>query len=257
MLIGSLNINRINNIGLERSPKINNRQNPVLEVHQSYTFGSELQTSYGYIQNLDYSKIRQLNISNFRITNSKLISGSSFRDRSENDFETLKKSGITTMIDLRSTEDEILQKKCIDSKINYFKFPLDGVVLLNDDKFFYRNKDKSLHIKDDFIEMLKKFFNTLNNNKCYMACQHGIDRTNVGILLNYFFNKDTNKNIVPQLLCWDFERKVTKTNQSIALMKKIYKAMTDEQKAELGLSGEQASLKFQEKISKLKSKNRI
>jgi len=208
----------------------------------------------GANNSIDYNKIRELKISNLRILSSKLATGATFSDRPKADLNALRAANVTTMIDLRKRKDEILEKNCFDSGIKYVKIPLDGVLLLNDEKFFYRNKDKSLHIKDEFIEILRNLFETIDNETCYMACRHGIDRTNIGILLNYFLNKNY-KGIVPEIKHWGSERIVTKTNQDIELIKKLLKAMTDEQKAKLGLTQHEIE-KLKEKIYKLKAKNR-
>lgn len=249
--INSFNVSFSGN--MDTFEKLSNEEKAILRQQRKLKEKAEKQAHYESIQKRkEEEKINQLHIKNIRILSPNLVSGETFSNRS--DLSELKSAGIDTMIDLRDVEDAELQKKCINSRINYLQIPLTGVVLLNDKNYFYRGKDKSLHAKKEFIEALKIMFNAINSSNCYMACQYGIDRTNIGILLNYFLNKDYNGN-TPKILCWDFERLVTKTNQDIKLIKKLYKAMDDSQKAELGILNLEETDSLKNKIYKLKSKN--
>ena len=60
---------------------------------------------------IDFSKIQDLNIKNFRHLNNFLISGATFEYRSEADYKKLNEAGITAMIDFRNKDTSVIKSK--------------------------------------------------------------------------------------------------------------------------------------------------
>ena len=115
------------------------------------------------------------------------------------------------------------------------KFPLDNVLSLDNPRYFKLSKENKRYITDEFVESLKKFFKVMNSKKLYAGCQYGIDRTNIGLSLNYLLNPEA-KHGAPEILTWPGERKKTIVNKNTKVIKKILKALTREQKKKLGIS---------------------
>ena len=77
----------------------------------------------------------------------------------------------------------------------------------------------------------------------------------MGLLLNYFFNPKY-EDIPPRIIHWADESQKNILNRNIKSIKKIFKAMTPEQKKELGLP-EKYEDALKSKISRLIDHNYI
>ena len=190
-----------------------------------------------YPPKINIDKIKSFGINNLRVLDSEVISGSTFESRSLEELSEIKASGIDTIVDFRADGSNVLQKKCEIAGIKYLKFPLDNVLSLNNSDYFKMTKDNKRYVTDGFIDGLKKFFKVMDSGKTYAGCQYGIDRTNVGLSLNYILNPKS-KSSAPEILTWPGERKKTVVNKNTKVIKKILKALTPEQKKELGISTE-------------------
>ena len=186
-------------------------------------------------KNINLDKVKSLGINNLRILDADTISGSTLESCPMKEFSDIKSCGIGTIVDFRADGSNILEEKCKRIGINYMKFPLDNVLSLDNPKYFKFTKENKRLVTDEFINNLKKFFNAMDSKKIYVGCQYGIDRTNVGLSLNYLLNVNA-KHGAPEILTWPGERKKTIVNKNTKVIKKILKALTPKQKEMLGIS---------------------
>lgn len=203
---------------------------------------------------IDINKIKSFGIKNLRIADANIISGETFESRTMEDLSKIKSLGIDTIVDFRADGSEILKKKCKNTGIQYLKFPLDNVLSLNNSSYFKMSKDNKRYVTDEFVEKLKKFFKVMNTAKAYVGCQYGIDRTNMGLSLNYILNSKF-KGHAPEILTWPGERKKTIVNKNTKVIKKILKALTPKQKERLGLKVENND-EINDRIISLVQKNK-
>lgn len=194
-----------------------------------------IKINFGIKTPINMKTIKPLNINNLRILDSNVISGGTFEQRTIEDLKKIKTSGIEMVVDFRADSAGLLKTKCDKIGLKYFNFPLDNVLTLDNTKYFSRSKDNKIEVTNYFIKKLKQFFHIMNEKKSYVGCQYGIDRTNVGLSLNYLLNSKTKQN-APEILTWPGDRKKSIINKNTKIVKKILKAMTDEQKKALGLS---------------------
>lgn len=186
--------------------------------------------------NLDI--IKSMGLNNIRIIDPSVVSGPTLEARCIQDFQRIKTSGISKIVDFRMGGSQELQKKCQEVGINYERFPLDNVLTLNNSKYFFLSKENKRQVTSEFIENLKRFFETMNSSEnVYVGCQYGIDRTNVGLLLDFLLNPKSVHN-APEVLTWPGDSKKSVINKLTKTIKKILKAMTPEQKRSLGINPE-------------------
>lgn len=197
--------------------------------------------------NLD--TIRNLNVRNLRILNDRAVSGGTFEHRPIIDLKALKISGVESIIDFRSESGEKLIEACKKEGLRYFRFPLDSVRERTSSRYFVREKGKLVVIKPEFIKDLKEYFEIMNNSNCYVGCHYGIDRTNIGLLLNYFFNPKYNE-VPPKIKFWPGEFRKNIINRNVKSIKKIFRSLTPEQKKELNIPDNYEEC-LREKISRL------
>lgn len=206
-------------------------------------------------ETIDNTALRNLGIKNLRILNTRTVSGGTFERRPIEDLKVLKDAGIETIIDFRTEGSGEMAKKCSSTGLKYLNIPLDDVRERSNARYFIRTKGKATILKPEFIESLKQYFELMNNSKCYVGCHYGIDRTNMGLLLNYFFNPKY-EDIPPKVIHWPDESQKNILNRNIKSIKKIFKAMTPEQKRELGIP-EKYEDALREKIARLIEHNYI
>ena len=204
---------------------------------------------------IDCIALRDLGIRNLRLLNTKTVSGGTFERRPIKDLIALKEAGIEAIIDFRTEGSGEISKKCASTGLQYLNIPLDDVRERSNTRYFIRSKGKPTIIKPEFIKSLKQYFELMNNSNCYVGCHYGIDRTNMGLLLNYFFNPKY-EDIPPRIIHWADESQKNILNRNIKSIKKIFKAMTPEQKKELGLP-EKYEDALKSKISRLIDHNYI
>ena len=184
---------------------------------------------------LDLQYLTDMNIQNFRISGASVASGATLCSKSYKEFQDIKSCGIDAIVDYRADATTDLKEKCAAVGINYFSFPLDGVDTLNNETYFGMTDNNKRYVKNAFINKLNEYFKIMNAKNVYTGCQYGIDRTNVGLTLNYLLNS----NVVhgaPQILTWPGENKKSVINKLTKMTKKILNAMTSDQKNTLGLS---------------------
>ncbi len=198
---------------------------------------------------INLNKIKELEIRNLRILNERAVSGGTFEHRPIFDLKALKSYGIESVIDFRSESGEKLIEACKREGLEYFRFPLDSVRERTSNRYFIREKGKPVIIRPEFITDLKKYFEIMNNSNCYVGCHYGIDRTNIGLLLNYFFNPKYNE-VPPKIKFWPGEFRKNIINRNVKCIKKIFKSLTPEQKKELNIPDNYEEC-IREKVSRL------
>lgn len=213
----------------------------------------ELSNSHNSVKNINLEKIKALDIKNLRLLNSNIISGGTFAIKPDNELKLLKNTGIDTIIDFRIDAEKNFAGKCKKEGLKYILFPLDDVISRNNPNYFTKQTNKQTIIKPEFINKLKEYFKVMNNNNVYVGCHYGIDRTNIGLVLNYLLNSEY-QGYPPEIKTWPGEQKKRVLNLNIKAVKKIFKSLTDEQKQNLGLELEYQKA-LAEKISKLIRQN--
>jgi len=196
--------------------------------------------------------IKELNIPNYRMVNSTSISGGTFSNRSILDLSELKSCGIETIIDFRGEAQQSFADSCKRLGLNYFNFNLNNVINMTNPEYFIPKKNERTMISDKFVSKLKVFFDLVNRGNAYIGCQFGVDRTNIGLVLNYLMNPKTET--APTILTWPYEKKKMIANKNIKVVKKIIKRLTPEQKQYLGIPEDYSSI-LQERIYRLLDKN--
>ena len=214
-----------------------------------------VQFTQNYPRAIDNIALRELNIRNLRLLNTKTVSGGTFERRPIEDLKSLKDAGIETIIDFRTEGSGEMAKKCSSTGLRYLNIPLDDVRERSNARYFIRRKGKATIIKPEFITSLKQYFELMKTTNCYVGCHYGIDRTNIGLLLNYFFNTKY-ESIPPRIIHWPGETQKNILNRNIKSIKKIFKAMTPEQKKELGLPDKYEDA-LKDKITRLVEHNYI
>ena len=126
----------------------------------------------------------------------------------------------------------VLSEKMQEAGLEFLHFNLDGVLNFSNNEYFASDNNGKLVVKDVFVDKLKKYFELLNTKNIYMGCEQGIDRTNVGILLNYCFNNPKRVKSA-ELAYTPFIR--GDVNYMMLQLEKLYNALTDEQKTKLGI----------------------
>lgn len=177
--------------------------------------------------------LQKLAISNYRVVNSTSVSGATFSDRSIMDLVSLKEMGIDTIIDFRGEAMGEFAKACERAGFKYYNFNLNNVNNLTNPEYFIREENEPIKVTPAFVEKLKKFFEMVNEGNVYMGCQFGIDRTNIGLFLNYLMNSNVEN--APTIITWPYERKKAVANKNIRIVRNIIKHLTPEQRKQLGI----------------------
>lgn len=189
-----------------------------------------------------YERIAKIGVKNLRSFGENCVSGATLERCAEN-LKKVKQAGVETIIDFRSEASTTFGEQCKDLGLRYLLIPLEhtraGLSGI---------KNGASGISDEFVVKLKDFINATNESKVYMGCNYGIDRTNLGIVLNYLLNpKATN---APKILTWGDFRTKSVINKTLKTARQMIKKMTPEQRQEFGLS-ENYNDEFQKKIAKL------
>ena len=194
-----------------------------------------------------YERVAQIGLKNLRSFGENCISGATL-ERSAENLNKVRQAGIDTIIDFRSEASSAFGQQCKDLGFKYLLFPLEhtraglsGVA-----------KNGASGLSDEFVVKLRDFITATNGSKVYMGCNYGIDRTNLGVVLNYLLNpKAVN---APKILTWGDFRTKSVINKTLKTARKMIKKMTPEQKQMFGL-GENYNENFQKKIAKLLAVN--
>lgn len=193
-------------------------------------------------------KVEQIGAKNLRLVNETCVSGATL-ERNLQGLANLRKTGINTVIDFRGEAGPAFAKACEDSGLKYVFFPLEHT------RTGLSGLEKAVEgckVTDDFVKQLKNFIDTVNEGHAYMGCNFGIDRTNLGLVLNYLINPQAIH--PPKILTWGDFRTKSVINKTLKIARKTIKKMTPEQKKYLGLPDNYNDI-FQEKISKMLALN--
>ena len=201
----------------------------------------------------DIDKLIQLQILNYRTVDTTCMSGSTFANKTEK-LGGLKEIGIKTIIDFRGEASNYFAQECKKNKIKYYNFNLNNVQNLTNPEYFIRKKNEKFEISDKFVDKLLDFFSLVNKGNAYIGCQYGIDRTNMGLTLNYLMNPKAR--FAPKILTWPYEKKKQIANKNIKAVKKIIKHLSPEQKQRLNIT-ENYSPVLKERIYNLLHRNNL
>lgn len=204
---------------------------------------------------LDMEKIKNLKISNLRRINSNSLSGGTFEIKEDSEIKKLKEAGIEKIIDFRADAKESFNNRCTEAGVEYHNIPFDDVYNLTNPLYFKRGKGEKTQIKEEFVKMLKEYFELMNSGNAYVGCHYGIDRTNMALITNYLLNKDAGQ-LPPQIITWPGDKKKTVLNKNIKAVKQIYKKLDAAQKQELQLP-EKYQDYLKDRIATLLSTNNI
>ena len=193
--------------------------NNILDYKTNISLHSENLSEYN--SDSIYNFLKQANISALRKINSNTYSGATLEELTNDIFVKIRDLGIETIVDLRQNSDKSYVNKCNLANIKYFKFPLDFIFNPGkSDIFIGKNRSQ---VNNFFIQNLKEFLNLTKNGKLFMGCQHGLDRTNFAIIMNYLFNFESNDK-PPQILASDLGKGRTLLNKDLNLIRKINSA---------------------------------
>ena len=176
---------------------------------------------------LDFNTISTLNISNLRKLESGNLSGATFATKSPEELLKLRQAGIKRIVDFRSEGSSDFDKLCKELGFEYLRLPLDNT------RAIPGRERAGIVVTDDFVKSIKKFFEMTDKGLTYQGCHYGIDRTNLGLTLNYLINPNAKR--VPRLLTWGDFRFGNVVNRTIKTVKKIIKQLTPEQRQTLNL----------------------
>ena len=167
-----------------------------------------------------FSEISSLGISKLRRLDTKTYSGETLENRPEI-LNKLRSYGIKTVVDFRSEAGNNYKKECENAGLEYFQFPLSHTKSFSQD----------VEINDEFVCKLKKLFEVFNRGDAYLGCKWGIDRTNLGLMLNYLLNPT--EHIAPEIIAWGGDSEKTIVNKSKKVADNILKKLTPEHKKTL------------------------
>ena len=162
-------------------------------------------------------EMNKLNISRLRRLDTKTYSGESLEGKPEI-IKKLKELGFEAVVDFRNGYCNCYKQDCEKNGIKYFNFPLSHT----------KNFTNNLEINDDFVKDLKNFFDICDKGNAYLACQWGIDRTNVGVILNYLLNPT--EHLTPEVFAWGGDSTKSIINKNKKNVENILKQLTQEQK---------------------------
>lgn len=184
-------------------------------------------------------KILNLGINNLRKIGNGVIAGATLEGQPQL-LSRVKDAGIRTIVDFRSEATPQIEEECRVLGLRYFKLGLNHTI----------SEGQEMKISRSFASRLKEFFNIMNEGDAYIGCKYGIDRTNSGLLLNYFFNPQSLKFRIPQILPGTFDKcseispnikkrmpkvLINTINKTIRKIQQSVKRMTPAQRAELGI----------------------
>lgn len=176
---------------------------------------------------LRYDILDDLGIRNLRILENGNLSGGTFAVRNPDDLLKLKEAGVKRIVDFRGEASSTFEALCKDCDFEYLRLPLDNTRIIP-------GRDRiGFEVTDDFVRDLKKYFDMVDQGQTYQGCRFGIDRTNLGLTLNYLLNPKATQ--APKLLSWDNYSMGNIVNRTTKTVKKIIKKLSPEQRKMLGL----------------------
>lgn len=180
-----------------------------------------------------------------------LYAGETLADKPSSVFEYIARAGINTVIDLRSPDEEDAieyEEKCKASGIEYTSNPL-SCILDSPKSGIFDYKTNS--VRDDFVDNLANLIEKTRRGNVYLGCQHGVDRTNFALVVDYIFNYDTTHN-PPVIYPTNYASRNAIKNKNLDLIRKIIKKLSPEQRKKLNLPDN-----FEETILKCRVKDII
>lgn len=205
---------------------------------------------------LDIGRLKDLNISHFRLIDSNSIRGVTLANQKPHILSELKECGINTIVDLRAEGGEYSKyaDACKANGLDYVNFklkinmPIFNPPLANKLTVAERRSEN-----EAFIRKLPEFFRIMNEGKYYMACLLGLHRTDLAVTLNYLINPK--EPVTPPVLSHMYIKEETNfTNKYIGAMKNLLKNITPEDKKFLGLPEEFSAI-FDARLMKLRMMN--
>ena len=161
-----------------------------------------------------FDSISKLGAKNLRRVGINCFSGATFEGSNIN-LNKIKDAGIKTIIDFRSEASKDFALECKNAGIEYKLFPL-GHTKANPLSQINENI-----VSEDFVKGLKEIIDTINEGNVYMGCRYGIDRTNLGLVLNYLLNPKAST--PPMILTWGDFRTKSVINKTLKVARKMIK----------------------------------
>jgi hypothetical protein len=190
-----------------------------------------------------YEEMSKLGIKELRRIDTKTFRGETLEGKPEI-LQKLKDFGFKIVVDFRNEAGEGYKQACQNAGLEYFKFPLSHT----------QNFAAETKIDEEFVKNLKKLFEICDNGDAYMACRWGIDRTNVGVIMNYLLNPTPH--LVPEIVEWGSNTSKSIINKNRKNAENILKSLTEQQKEYLGLDGMSKEV-LRRRAMKLTDKNKI
>ncbi len=168
----------------------------------------------------NYDLLEQSGIPNLHPLNDNGVRGGTLSGRKGRKFiPILKKAGIKNVIDLRGGDaSSSYEELCKKNGLNYYNIPLNPQEL-----------DSA-----QLTENLQKLFQVINKGKFYIGCAQGLHRTDIAVAINYMFNPKAST-IPPKMYGHVFSSGF-QPQEIFAKTNSVFKTLTDEDKAKLGLN---------------------
>ena len=148
-------------------------------------------------------------------------------------FERIKKEGnIDTIIYLGESAavHEKMQKSIQKAGLKYF-----NLSIWDFDNWFHEDGDK-ISVKQNAVDNLKELFNILNSaDNVVIGCDQGVQRTSQALFFNHYLNSKNKISGEDLLNACKRASDITLLNNFVNV-KKLFNALSSEQKAELGLT---------------------
>ncbi len=207
---------------------------------------------------IDFIKLKNLNISHFRLVDSKSVRGATLANHNPIILKEIKNSGIDKVIDLRSESNDTSKyaEACRQNGLDYINFKLNlNMPVFNPpfaDKLPPQERKENIH---SFIQKLPYFFKLMECGKYYMACCLGLHRTDLAVTMNYLANpKEPSAPPVLSHIYLDGEENYT--NKYIAAIKNLIRNLSKKDKKFLDLP-DNFNKNFHSRIAKLRAVNLV
>lgn len=126
-------------------------------------------------------------------------------------WNTMIQSGIVQIIDLRADySSDFYRELCQSSGVSYFKYPV-----AYEDVWIAK-----------MVELFPEFCKLIDKGHFYIACAHGLHRTDIALCLYWVFYA-ADKGIAPPPICGYRKDKGMNTNKIMRMLNAVYKYMTE------------------------------
>lgn len=207
---------------------------------------------------LNITKIKEMDIAHFRLIDSNSVRGICLADKRSDVLAKLKEYGVNTIIDVRSEAGKTTKyaKECQKNGLEYFNFKVkDNMPIFTPMGSCKLNAEaRKVKIKE-FVQQLPKFFEKMDEGRCYVHCLLGLHRTDLAVVLNYLVNPKEPQTI-PTLSHMHRNDETNFTLKYVNAIKNLLLNIDEKDRKYLGLP-ENFNDIFQARVLKLKMMNGI